>query len=182
MVLGHKKIWSCLEDSLSGFFICCLSFKQKGTVAWKMRPPSWSFWVLRQFILGCNVIKLIDLDLLFVLPKVQSLYNLWSPVNNHFLIFPSDQLTVLRITVCPPKVVYNGIISLKMTLKNNNGVFHFLCNSPEVNWLSLLLLGILCQRIYLKSPWRWRENCTVKRADAWAGKGSRSPSPSPSSV
>lgn len=173
---GHRQAWSCLEDTLSGLSFCTLSFKQKGTITWKVRrPPSWSDGVLRLFILGCNTIKLIGLDLLFICLFYQRYlaYNPWSPLTNPFLIFPLWLAAHNRNhSVCSPSVVYSGIMSLNMPGLYKQ-LFSFLFNSPEVYWLSIFLLGILCQRIYLKSPWRWRENCTVKRADAWAGKWRR---------
>lgn len=49
-------------------------------------------------------------------------------------------------------------------------VFHSRGNSPRVVWLCLLFLGILCQRLHFKSSWRWGEDSTVERADAWAGR------------
>lgn len=65
-------------------------------------------------------------------------------------------------------VLSQGSLRLPWQLSQNSLTLHG--NSSRVVWLSFLFLGVLCQRLYFKSSWRRGEDCTVKRADAWAGR------------
>lgn len=79
---------------------------------------------------------------------------------------------MLSMSSCPKNfILHNHAISLCMlSLGKVMCVFHSHGNSPMVVWLSLLFLGIFCQRLHFKSSWRWGEDSTVERADAWAGR------------